>query len=901
MSISPNTTLAHYTIISKIGAGGMGEVYRARDTRLDREVAIKILPKNYSNDPDRLKRFEQEARATSALNHPNILTIYDIGIHEGSPYIVAELLQGQELREQMNQGLLSERKTIDYAEQIARGLAAAHARGITHRDLKPENLFITSDGHLKILDFGLAKLRRQREEAGITDLPTEQMITDPGTIMGTVVYMSPEQVRGQPADHLSDIFSFGSILYEMVGGRRAFQRDTTAETMTAILKEEPQELSSVNSRVSAQLERVVNHCLEKRPEERFQSARDLGFALGALSTSSGPRVPKTEIEEMTAKVGASRLLSRERLPWLIAGVLLLALLASLPFSYGYFRHSAPVEASVMRLSLLPPENTSIVQIAISPDGRLLAFTAATGGKVQLWVRALDSNEAKPFPNTDGASYPFWSPDNRFIGFFAGGKLKKIEVSGGIPVAICGASVPTGATWNRDGTILFSSLGGMGLFRVSATGGAATTVLKPDVSLQETDFTDPYFLPDGQHFLYFKFSSLADTRGIYVGSLDGKTNQRLLPDDSNGVYAAVGKNETGYLFFGRERPLMAQAFDPVGLKLIDEPFVVSAQVGTGLGFIVTSRRRNFSVSDNGVLVIDQLPNRTRNELIWVDRTGKKLTALEEFTKASIPSISPDAEHFVVSRGDVENGNNDLWLSDANGKNPTRLTFNPANEEFPIWSPDGTRIVWASNREGPYHLYEKASNGAGQETVLLKSDYFKFPTDWSADGHYIIYREINPKTKYDIWALPVTGPDSGKPFPVLQTEANEAAATLSPDGKWIAYTSDESGRYEVYVQSFPAGGGKRQISTAGGIGPRWARNELFYHAADGRLMVTSVTTGTNFEAGVPVPLFEFRPGGSLITPYYAVTKDGQRFLLNTIIDTQAAAPLTVITNWGSGLKR
>jgi len=899
-TISPKTTLAHYTIVSKIGAGGMGEVYRARDTRLDREVAIKILPANYSTDPDRLKRFEQEARATSALNHPNILTVYDIGTHESSPYIVAELLEGQELRDQMNEGQLSERKAIDYAQQIAQGLAAAHDRRITHRDLKPENLFVTTDGRVKILDFGLAKLRPQGDEPISSQLATEKQITDPGTVMGTVGYMSPEQVRGQPVDHRSDIFSFGSILYEMLGGQRAFSRETVAETMTAILKEEPPELTTLNSRVSAQLERLVSHCLEKRPEERFQSARDLGFALGALSSSSGSRLQTAEVVGLTEKLDVSLLLSHERLPWIIGSVLLVALLASLPFTLAYFRQRPLADARVLKLSLLPPENTSIDQIALSPDGRWLAFTAATGGKVLLWIRALDATEARAFPGTEAATYPFWSPDNRFIGFFAGGKLKKIEASGGIPATLCDARVSTGGSWSRDGVILFSFLGGVGLSRVSAAGGEVTVVMKPDVTRQETDFTDPSFLPDGQHFLYSKFGAQKEARGIYLGSLDGKINKRLLPDDSNAVYAPRDDN-SGYLFFGREGTLMAQAFDPVQLQLTGESFLVSAQVGTLLGSIVTSRHRNFSVC-NSVLVFDPLPNRVRNELIWVDRTGKKLSSLDDLTRVTAASLAPDEQHFVVSRGEAQTGNNDLWLSDATGKNPTRFTFNPANDDFPLWSPDGSRIVWASNLEGTYQLYQKAASGAGQESLLLKSDYYKFPTDWSRDGRYILYREVNPKTKFDIWVLPVgsQGNDQ-KPFPLLQTDANEAAAVLSPDGQWVAYTSDESGRYEVYVQSFPAGGGKRQISTAGGLGPRWAGNELFYHAPDGKLMAITVKSGTGFEASAPVPLFEFRPGGNLITPYYVVTKDGQKFLLSTIVDTEAAAPLTVVINWAAEVKR
>jgi Tol biopolymer transport system component len=517
------------------------------------------------------------------------------------------------------------------------------------------------------------------------------------------------------------------------------------------------------------------------------------------------------------------------------------------------------------------------------------------------VRGLNSTEANALAGTEGASYPFWSPDGRFVGYFAGNKLKKIAASGGIPTTLSDVNLGTGGSWSRDGVILFSSLGGVGLSRVSASGGEVTSVLRPDPRRQESDFTDPSFLPDGSHFLYSKTSTQKEIAGIYLASLDGTVNERVLPDHSNAVYAAA-PNGKGYLLFGREGALMAQPFEPSRRQLSDEPFLVVAQMGVTLGNVVSLRHLIFAVSDNGVLVVDQVPHKQRNQLMWVDRGGKKINSLDDLTNAAMLSLSPDGQRFVVPRLDLQTGNNDLWVADLTGKNPTRFTFDTAVDNYPIWSPDGSRIVWCSNREGIYQLYQKAASGAGQDTVLLKSDYYKFPQDWSHDGRYLIYREINPKTKFDIWVLPV-GPNAGdqRPFAFLDTEANEAAAVLSPDDRWMAYCSDESGRYEVYVQSFPDKGSKRQISTGGGIGPRWTSKELFYRALDGKLMAVEIKNGQSFEASAPVPLFEFRPGGNLITPYYDVTKDGQKFLLSTIVENEPAAPLTIMVNWTSGLKK
>jgi eukaryotic-like serine/threonine-protein kinase len=905
MTLANGTKLGRYEIRSQIGAGGMGEVYRAHDEKLNRDVAIKVLPTAFSKDVNRLRRFEQEAQATGTLNHPNILAVYDVGVHEGAPYVVAELLEGETLRQRLNEGSLAQSKAMDYGVQISCGLAGAHEKAIVHRDLKPENILITKDDRVKILDFGLAKLA-EPIVGGVaqTDIPTRQVHTDPGTVVGTVGYMSPEQVRGQHVDHRSDIFSFGVVFYEMLSGRRAFHGDSAIETLNAILKEEPAELSQTNTKVNPALERIVRRCLEKKPERRFQSAFDLTFAVEAVLTPSGSAIEPTAlspgVEEAQTGSRMWRLLRDVRLAWIVAALLLLGMLG---FAWAYFKHQPAAEARVMKFSIMPPEKMNFDHIAVSPDGKWLAFTAATGGKVQLWLRALESLEAKAFAGTEGASNPFWSPDSRFIGFFAGGKLKKIEISGSLPSRLCDVRVGTGATWSRDGVILFSALGGSGLSRVSATGGEVASVIRPDWKRQETDFTYPFFLPDGRHFLYSKWSGQKETRGIYLGSLDGELNQRLLPDDSNAVYAASDKGE-GYLLFGREGALMAQPFDAAQRQLTGEPFSVAGQVRTNLDNVISSRRRSFSVSENGVLVFDPFPNRKRNQLIWVDREGKQTGSLDGLDNVSMLRLSPDDKRFMVTSLEMQTGNNDLWLSDLTGGNATRFTFDPANDHFPVWSPDGNRIVWSSNKEGPYHLYEKATSGAVQDSLLLKSDYFKFPMDWSRDGNMIIYRENNPKTKYDVWVLPV-GPQAGeqKPFPFLQTEANETTAVLSPDAQWLAYSSDEAGVYEIYVQSFPAGGGKRQVSRGGGIGPHWRGDgkELFYHAPDGKLMAVAVKDGASFEAGPAVALFDFRPGGNLLTAYYSVTADGQKFLLSTIVETEATAPLTVVINWTANLKR
>ena len=894
MALSSGTRIGPYEVIAPLGAGGMGEVYRARDTALDRDIAIKILPTEFAHDEDRLRRFQVEARAASALNHPGILTVHGFGTHEGAPFLVTELLEGEDLRHELGRGPLPIRRTIGYAQQLASGLAAAHDKGIVHRDLKPDNIFVTIDGRVKILDFGLAKLASQAPGVRGADLAT-QPLTGAGLVIGTVGYMSPEQVRGQEADHRSDIFSFGLVLYELLAGRRAFARDTGAETLTALLKEEPPDLSEINSAIHPALEKIVRRCLEKSPEQRFRSAHDLAFALSTVEALSDARPARASTSEALPVVDR-RSRTRERLLWLAASAVLI--LATFAGARAWFSAAPSIEVDRMRFAIPAPEGTSFGLATLSPDGRWLAFAGVTGAKPQLWIHAMDGTSTRALAGTEGAVLPFWSPDSRSIGFFASGKLRRVDVGGGVPLPLADVFVPTGGTWSRDGVILFGMLGGSGLSRVPASGGAVATVLRPDASLQESDYFNPHFLPDGKQFLYNVFGGRAEGGGVFLGSLDGAPRRRLVAENASAAYAPLPSGG-GALFFTRETALLAQRFDPERGQLAGEPVQIVDHVGTNYdGNSPGFDRRNFSVSTTGVLVFNPV-DRRRGRLVWVDRAGQR-AIIDGFEDVVSAGLSPDGRRFAATRPDGKNsGNSDLWIADANGSNVTRLSFDPANDVFPVWSPDGARIRWSSNRgEGVYHIFERAVSGSGEDRLLFQGPLFKFPTDWSRDGQLMFYRQIDPKTGYDIWFVPAEPRGKLEPTAFLNTPANEAAAVLSPSGQWIAYASDESGKYEVYVQRFPSGGGRRQISNEGGGAPHWRADgrELFFHARDSKLMAVPVhESADSMTTGTPVALFEFLPAGNLIYPYYSVTADGQRFLLNTIVESDRVVPLSVLVNW------
>ena len=893
MTISPNSTIAQYTIVSKIGEGGMGEVYRARDPKLGRDVAIKVLPASLSENVDRLNRFEQEAQAAGALNHPNILSIYHIGTHDGAPYIVSELLEGETLRERMAGGALPQRKAIDYGLQIVKGLAAAHEKGIVHRDIKPDNIFITDDGRVKILDFGLAKLTAAVNGVeSQTEVPTRKVNTDPGTVMGTMGYISPEQLKGKHVDHRSDIFSFGAILYEMLSGKRAFRGDSMAETMSAILREDPPDLSETNKTVSPALERVVRHCLEKNPVERFHSARDLAFAIESLSgsaiSSDTTNFSLSNIDPTEKRAGLVRVLSKASIAWIISAVCVIGLLAALTF-ISFSRSSSDTHA--VRVSFNPPpelafNDTEPDAAVISPDGQKIAFTATSAdGKNMLYVRVLDSAEAKLLPGSDNALEPFWSPDSRSIAYGSNGKLKRSDLLGGSGQVLCDAARLVGGTWNKSGVILFTPDYGKALLQVSAQGGEpqpAPTRIEGNIGA----LRQPTFLPDGRHFLF-----TGARNGICAGSLDSPEIKQVAPA-SPFAYSAQG-----YLLLARNDSLVAQPFDAGKLALSGEPIPIVTSVKG------PTPVRRFSVSDNGVLVW-QGPWLRDYQLVWYDREGKQTGAIDAPINVNVgqsPMISPDGKRVVVRKVMGSAGaDSNVWVQDL--EKGTWLRITSAFSQMPVWSPDGSRILYNSGNG----IAVKAANSSGEAETLLQRTVF--PAAWSPDGRFIFFMERGVKTRMDLWALPMFG--DRKEYQLSNSQFDEQNPQLSPDGRWLAYSADDTGTYQIYVQSFSAdgklGSDKKVISTTGGKIPMWRRDgsELFFVAVDGQMMASSVkTSGAEFQFTAPKPLFKTRMLGleGAIFREYDVSPDGQRFLIGTLIGDPKAAPPTVIMNWTALLKK
>jgi Tol biopolymer transport system component/tRNA A-37 threonylcarbamoyl transferase component Bud32 len=889
------TTIAQYEILEKLGQGGMGVVYKARDAKLDRFVALKFLPPHLAASAADKARFAQEAKAAAALNHPNVCSILDIQEHDDRMFIVMEFVEGQTLRDSMGQ--LTPKQAIDIGVQVADGLAAAHEKGIIHRDVKPENIMVRKDGIAQIMDFGLAKLRASG--SAVTRLTKE------GSTVGTAGYMSPEQVQGQDADHRSDIFSLGVVLYEMFTRQLPFKGVHETALMYEIVNVDPAPMSAIVTDIDPELERIVLDCLQKDKTERAQSAgevsRDLKRVRRESSRARASRItasrPAMAAAAGTAAHPATPAPKRSTLiPWIVAGI---ALLAAAALAYVHFTAAPPPPQPVLRASILPDLRTRVITtgaLALSPDGLTLAYVAEDSIDTRLWVRPLRSSVPISFPGTEGAFVPFWSPDNRYIGFFAGGKLKKVEAGGGAVVTICDAPTATGGTWNADGVIVFTTFTQTGIYRVSAQGGIPAKVPGTSTPSEDIFFIAPSFLPDGDHFVFSSYNkpmvvaARTDDDAIFVGSLSSPERKLLVKGSSNAVAA------NGYLLYARSSTLVAQAFDPKTLTLSGDPAVVAEQVRYSERYAYS----DFSVSANGVLVYQ---NRTAflNGLLTVyDRSGAILRNLSPVSSLDDPQFSFDGKRlgYTVYEGGDRRG--DVWVMDLARGAASRLTFTTAEEDDPLFSPDGQSIVFSLAGD----LAMKPSTGVGEAEILYQSKSDKVPTDWSADGKFVVYGDFGGTTGRDIWVLPMTG--DRKPVPFATTEFVEQGACFSPDGQWIAYCSNESGRLEIYIQSFPVGRGKWQVSTEGGTLPRWNRNgkELFFIGPSMELVAVPVTAASGtVQIGTPKTLFKTKleetsgPGHR-----YDVSPDGLTFVMNDLQSTHLhAEPLSLISNWPAELAR
>ena len=881
MSLATGETLGPYEILAPIGAGGMGEVYRARDVRLGRDVAIKVSGEHFS------ERLAGEARTIAALNHPNIATLFDVGEHHGALYLAMEFVRGAPLK-----GPCEVRSAIDYGIQMAEGLAAAHEAGIVHRDLKPANILVTEKGVVKILDFGLAKLTEQSQDGATAATRTL-------AISGTPGYLAPEQLHGKPADSRSDIFAFGCILYELLGGRRAFPGETLAAALASTAMMEPKPLEGVPE----ELEKVIRLCLRKDPERRLQNIADARIALEDLRdqpSGTGVSVP-------AGLRPSGRLWSSPA--W--AAVAVGACLIAAALSVVHFREK-PAEPPVVRFGLGPPDMAAFTLFTgvpgpalVSPDGRRIVFTATSSadGTSQLWVRALDALAAQPLPGTEGGVAAFWSPDSRMIVFAAGGKLRKIDAAGGPPLTLADAPAMRGGAWSPQGVIVFAPTQTSPLMRVATSGGATAPATKLDAAHGETSHRFPWFLPDGRHFLFQAGAAdgARDHAFVCIGSLDSPETKVLLEADTNAIYSQ------GYVLFLRETTLMAQPFDPKRLALTGDAKPMAEQV---LHSYTTASQWHglFSASETGLLAYQAGAGSDNLRLTWMDRSGKRVSTVGDPADLGTMQVSPDQKSAAVTVTEGMNAgkdNSDIWTYDLARGLRTRFTFDPAAEAHPVWSPDGRSIAFDSNRKGHFDLYRKASDGTGAEELLYTDALEKHPSSWSPDGKFLFYTATgDPKMGQDIWVLPLAA--GAKPFPVVQTPFNELQAQFSPDGKWVAYQSNESGRMEIYVIPFHseggALGGKRQVSAAGGIQARWRSDgkELFF-VAQGKLMAAEVgVKGGTFEVGQVTVLF-----GGLITGkglLYDVAAGGQRFLA-VLPPEQTGNPesLTIVQSWTAGLRK
>lgn len=888
MTLSAGTRLGPYEVLSPLGVGGMGEVYRARDKKLGRDVAIKVLPEAVANDHERLSRFEREAQVVASLNHPNIGTIYGVEDSGGAPALVMELVEGPTLEDRIAQGPIPLEEALPIAREIAEGLDYAHERGIIHRDLKPANVKLTADGKVKILDFGLAKALDPVAGVSSPDVTRSPTITaaatQAGVILGTAGYMSPEQARGKSADKRSDIWAFGCVLWEMLTGTRLFHGETVSDTLAAVLRADI-EWETLPAETPPAIRRLLERCLERDPKRRL---RDVGEARIAMEEAPASLIG---VRAETAAGIDSRQTGRGRLiAWGLAGV---ALGAGLIAGIDAVRQRRSARDSVVRLNIVLPRDQAMVvadlpNFALSRDGAEIAYVAKKeSGKSALYLRSLGSFDARELADTEGATGPFFSPDGQWLGYFAGGKVLKMAVSGGPPQPVCQGAVSEfgGAAWADDGSVLVPSMNG-GLMRAAPSGGKCVEIVKPDVT--RGSFLGPEFLPGGERILYASLGGFQASQAK-IAVLDLKTgkSQTIISQGTNPRYV-----EPGFLVFGRSGVILAAPFDPHALKLEGAPFPVVERVLPD----ASSDIEQFAVSRSGVLAyVAGTRAAAKRRIAMADRKGVSTTVTPDANSYEDLSLSPDGREIAMT---VEGASWNIWVHRIDRGTLTRLTFENDNRD-PLWTPDGKRVVYTSLRNGLYGLYWRPADGSGPEELLTGSKKWIFATSWSADGRFLAYGQQDPETGFDIWILPVGG--DRKPYPFVNSPFREWFGEFSPDGRWIAYESNESGRSEIYVRPFPGPGGKWQVSTEGGARPEWSRDgrELFY-IENGRMMRVTVDSTRALAIGRPELLFPCNCFDS--GRYYEVMPDAKHFLL--IQNAQPESPVTqvnLVLGWGSELER
>jgi serine/threonine protein kinase len=883
MALDSGARLGPYEIVAPVGAGGMGEVYRARDTRLGRMVAIKVIGPAYGSHLETQRRFEAEARLAAQLDHPRIGAVFDVGHEDGLDYFVMEFIEGKTLADRIAQGPLPFAEMIGYGIEIAAGIAYAHSRGVEHHDLKPGNVMLTSSG-VKIIDFGLAKLRHTERRlsevmAAVKTMPLPPV--EPGSVPGTPAYLPPERLQGQPADHRSDIFAFGLVLYEMAARRRAFDGPTPADLVAAILTAEPPPLSGLEPGL-ADVDWVIRKCLRKAPDERWQSMADVAAVLkriAATNSKARPGEPPTAVSKLPRRLAAATIVVA------VAGLALVANRAPTPAT-------APQRAVAFTIPPPPasgftPTESSVQspQLAVSPDGRYLAFVATgVDGVSQIWLRAIDSSIGRPLSGTMDATFPFWSASSRSIGFFSDGELKRINIDGGPSRSLAPARAGKGGAWSADDTILFSRDTNGGLYRITADGGVRQQT-ELSITRRETSHRWPQFLPDGRHFIYFAKSADDSQSGIRLASLDGHGDAVVVPTKFGAIYAPPG-----HVLYVSQDALLAASFEVASGRLMDDAVTVVDRIATSSNFYGA-----FSASNNGVLAF--ATSVSPAELAWIGRDGRRLSVAAGSGQYVDFQLSRDNRYLAIAEVEPHSDRSDLRLVDLVRGGNLRLTTSAATDASPVWSPDSTRLVFRSNRERDHDLYLRQAVGGGADAIFVKSPVSKYPTDWSPDGTFVVYHSFDERTQNDLWAAPVSHPDQSRTL--LQTEFDEVQAQISPSGRWLAYTSNHSSRFEVYVQPLPADGKKWQVSIDGGSDPKWRADEkeIFYLDTEGRMMSVGLTGSASFDPGVPRPLFRLGEI-AVIPPYlsaYNVWRDGQRFLVRASTEELQTHPLNVLVHW------